>query len=424
MCEKSQDLVLTNHKYRLRLNFIFFLLIIISNSSLAYYKSENNRKIIDALIQNGYENVRIKSDSNKIIIAYENRVYRFEVFAIKKVIEIIVPLIDDGEDIILIPLNKKIPIVSIAAKIQDCRNYCSGKINGEEFSQRLNIQFNTDNVMREVENETEFNSSNFRFDLVVKPLIKFEFGPYSHPILSQINLAPEIKTSWWKGMNLDYELIFPIYNEFGEREDSVRTGNVTLNQVLRLPNSVFVSTSLGVFTQNRYGFDFEAKKYFLNGDISVGCNIGCTSFISFSGLKKMFYSDAFIWTGSASLDYRVEKYDLTLGMMVGKFLLGDESIRFDINREFGEIEIGFFVIRSKDGNSNGGINITVPLFTSKFWNPNVIRIRPAESYSFGYVVKSNTYDLIGLRYNTGNRLDHFTKKLNPSFIRNIFIKNY
>ena len=45
--------------------------------------------------------------------------------------------------------------------------------------------------------------------------------------------------------------------------------------------------------------------------------------------------------GSLSCEYRVTKYDLTLGLTAGKFLMGDESIRFDINREFGEIEIGF-----------------------------------------------------------------------------------
>ena len=104
--------------------------------------------------------------------------------------------------------------------------------------------------------------------------------------------------------------------------------------------------------------------------------------------------------------------------------MGDNSIRFDINREFGEVEIGFFAVRSKSGVSNGGINISIPIFPSKYWKPDFLRVRPAEYFTWSYLVRSNTPDLIGLRYNTGNRLNIFMKKLIPSFIKNSFRKGY
>lgn len=134
----------------------------------------------------------------------------------------------------------------------------------------------------------------------------------------------------------------------------------------------------------------------------------------------MLYSDQFLVTGSVGAEYRIEMYDLTIGISLGHYLQKDNSIRFDINREFGEIEIGFFAIRSLEGVTNGGFALTVPLFPSKYWNPSFLRLKIAENYSWSYVVKSNNNDLIGMRYNTGNRLNAFLEKLNPSFIKNRF----
>jgi len=140
------------------------------------------------------------------------------------------------------------------------------------------------------------------------------------------------------------KLYFQCTMSFGPRDDSVHTGSVVFNQTFRFPKNLFLSTSFGIFSSDRYGFDLEARKYFLDGDLSLGINYGLTSFISFSGFNRIYYFDKFTWTGNVGIDYRIQKYDLTLSAMVGKFLLGDTSFRFDINREFGEIEIGFLVL--------------------------------------------------------------------------------
>lgn len=404
--------------------FLFFILFLfISTIGYGFDNSGIKENLLRKLINHGFENIRVKVDEQKVIIAYENRVYRFDVAAIKEVLKIVVPELNDKQKIILIPENRKIPIVSVETLLDDCKNYIDSKITGKEFAEKLKIDFDIDKIYTELQEEEIDNSSSFRFDIAVKPQFNFEFGPYTKPVISQINIVPELKTSWWKGMNFNYELIVPLVNEFGTRGDSVRPGIVTLNQIFRFPNNYFVSTSVGFFTQSRYGFDFEMKKYSLNGDLNFGLNFGLTSFASFTGMTKLYYYDAFAWTGSLSCEYRIKKYDLTLSLTAGKFLMDDESIRFDINREFGEIEIGFFAIRSRDGISNGGINITIPLFPSHYWKPGFVRLRTNENFFLSYLVKSNADQLIGLRYNTGNRLGFFNKKLNPGLIINYFSKN-
>lgn len=381
-----------------------------------------NQNLATELVKNGFENIRIKTVEEKIIIAYENRVYRFDVNAVNEIIKIVIPKLTEQKKIILIPENRKIPLVVIEAAIADCKDYLSSNISGTEFADRLKIDFETDSEWQNLDSESELNSSNLRFDITLKPTVAAQFGVYTDPVMWQLNLVPGIKTSFWKGMQFNYELIVPIHNDLLPMEDSVRTGLAVINQTFRLTNSFFVSSSAGYFSNNRYGLDIEAKKYFSNGDINMGINLGYTSFAYFVG-KRFNYSDQFKWTGSVNFDLRIPKYNLTLGLTAGKFLMGDNSIRLDVNREFGEIEIGFFAIRSSGGISNGGINISIPIFPSKYWKPSFIRLRTEENFGWGYIVRSNTQDLIGLRYNTGSKINNFIKKLNPEFIKNNFRKN-
>jgi len=398
-------------------------LFVLSNNRIdANSNSDIREDVAKVLIKNGFENIRIKIDDKNFILVYENRVDRFEIEGIRDVLFAVIPLLNDYDNIVLVPLNRKIPLVYIEANINSCLAYKAKKITGSEFASGLIITQNTDEVYDELLNEREYNSSDFKFDIAVKPTVKFEFGPYSHPVIGQVNIVPEVISSWWKGMGINYELIVPAYSDpgFGPREDSVHSGVIALNQVFRLPNSLFLSGSAGFFTQNRYGIDLEMTKYWLNGDFDLSLNLGYTSFASFSGLQRLLYSNAFLMTGSLSALYRIEKYNLLVGVMIGKFLIGDESIRFDIYREFNEVDIGFFAIKSREGISNGGINVSIPIFPSRYCNPGIVRIKTAENFSFSYLVRTNSNDLIGLRYDTNNRLNAFDKKLNPSFIRNLF----
>jgi len=379
--------------------------------------------IVRVLTNNGFENLTVRIDTESAIVAYENRVYRFDVEALKAVLQLVIPLIIHQKEIVLVAENRQIPIVSVEALVSDCKDYFNSKISGSEFAGRLKIDSDVDEVWSKLSGDERGNSSLYRFDVTVKPQMYFEFGPYSKPVTSQINAVPEVQTSWFKGMRFNGEVIVPLVNEFGTRGDAVRPGVIALNQVYRFPGNYFISASAGIFTRDRYGLDLEGEKHSWNSSLCYGLNIGISSMLFFSGMKSIFYSDVFSLTGSVHCDYRIPEYDLTLGLMAGKFIRDDKSLRLDVKREFREIEIGFFAIHAFHGITNGGINITIPLFPSKYWKPGFVRVRPHEDFAMSYLAKTNPDQLIGLRYNTLNRLEYFDKKLNPDFIKNYFSKN-
>ncbi|MFA7288052.1 MAG: YjbH domain-containing protein [Melioribacteraceae bacterium] len=366
------------------------------------------KKIGDILSNHGFENIRIKAENSSLFISYENRLYRFEATALKNATKLIEEALQDYKEIYFIILNRNIPLSLFVYNVDERRF--------------VDYIFDVDEYWNKVKDIEPINSSNLKFDLVVKPDFKGEFGDYSNPVQAQLNLLPEINTNIFSGLSMSVETIVPLYNEFSVLEDSVRQGIISLSQFIRLPNSVFLLGSVGYFTNNRYGVDFEGKKYYNNGNFSLGLNFGYTGFAQLM-FGKVFYSEPYLVTGNINTEYRVPEYDLTLGITAGKFIYKDMSLRFDVNRQFGEIEIGFFAIYSEGGNYNGGFNFVIPLFPSKHLKPNIVRIKTSDNYRWEYRVRGLIPGQRGRSYKTGNSINSLLEKTNPSFIKNYFI-NY
>lgn len=400
----------------------YLLSLIILTTNVFAGLTEIKEKLTSSLSSEGFENIRVSFQNSDLFLTYENRLYRFEIDGLFKVFEIIDSSLTNEEidKIVVVIQNKQIPVVRVCVKNKILSSYMDKEISRKEFADNLETSFDVKKEWSKFENVEATNSSKLKFDLIFKPTYKFEFGLYSKPVRYQLNIAPSLEFSLWKGMSAQYEMTIPLHNDLLPREDTVRTSLAVFNQSFRFTNSFIVSASLGYFTQNRYGLDLDARNYFLNGDLSVALNIGYTGYASFSGLR-LYYSDLYLWTGSCGIEYRIQKYDLTLGITAGKFLLGDNTIRVDINRDFGEVQIGFFALRSDEGISNGGINLSIPFLPSKHLKPNFIRLKTNESLAYSYLLKTNTDDLIGLRYNTGYRTSDFIERLNPGFIKNYFL---
>lgn len=392
----------------------YFILIMIVVSS--HVLSQSDLQIAGNISGEGLENVSVRETESELFIEFENRVYRFEIDALVRVLKLISPEIGKYQKINLLIKNKNVPVTQISVSAKDLLSWNKGEISNTEFSELIQIDLDNhfDSWSKAAKSGYQ-NSSNLRFDIVLKPTYRFQFGVFSNPVLYQLNFAPHIEFGLWKGMTGLFEVTFPIHNDFTPSEDSIRASRIVLNQTARLGNSTFISGSIGYFTLNRYGFDLETRTFFLDGDLSLGLNLGYTGYAFFAG-KKLYYSDLYQWTGSLGIDYRIREYDLSLAVTAGKFLLFDNTIRFDIYRDFGEIQVGFFAMRSLEGISNGGFSLSIPLFPSKYWNPGFFRIRTTEYLDYSYRVK--IADQIGLKYDTGFSLSGFIEKLNPGFIKN------
>jgi hypothetical protein len=379
------------------------------------------------LVKNGFENVAVVVEDRLMIVTYENRIYRHEIRAAQEVMALLLPLVKEGMKITLIPQNRKIPLIAISLSPDDYPALTKGKASRQRYFSQAEVSLDVEPAWSKVRALPQANSSSWKFDLVVHPQFKAQFGKRTDPVESQINLAPELNVSFWKGLSISAQWIIPLQNELVEESgpaslqnrhrkegDFARPGLLTLNQTFRAPKNTMISATVGYFTRHRYGADAEIKKHFFNGRASLGANLGYTGYAAY--LKGVWsYSTIDLVTALVNAECRLSRFDLSLRATYGKFLERDKGWRIDIRRQFSETDIGFFVSNTEAG-TNGGFNFSLPIFPSKHLPPGPFRARTANYFPWEYRYWGGLES--AMRYNAGNPLETFMKRLNPDYIKN------
>jgi hypothetical protein len=65
------------------------------------------------LMEDGFENVSMVLEDGRLIVTYENRVYRYEMRALREVMAALLPLLKEGVSLTLIPQSRGVPLFAI-----------------------------------------------------------------------------------------------------------------------------------------------------------------------------------------------------------------------------------------------------------------------------------------------------------------------
>ena len=173
------------------------------------------------------------------------------------------------------------------------------------------------------------NSSLFKVDVVVYPDFSFQ-----NLIITQIyqvlfNISPAIEVSFWKGMKLTGQVIFPVYNEYGKRYSQIREGYITLSQTFRLPYNIFLKGIIGTFNNRRWGVDLSAKHYLLaDNRFSIEAETGYTGASRFENFA-WHVSPLKRWTWTLGGNFYWPKYNTSFSLKMEQYLLGEKGVRVD-----------------------------------------------------------------------------------------------
>ncbi len=367
------------------------------------------------IVSKGYENVRVIRENDTIFLGVENRVWRWEPRAAAELLKTIMPYADSGSVVSLTLLRSGIPATTLIVSRKQYDDLVAGRISADLFSNSMTALL-SDRIYRKSAGHVRPLKPSFnKFDIVVFPQLKVQFGNFVHPLEIQFNVAPAVNINFFKGLSLTAQVIFPVYsNLIGDPEAStIRPGLIVLSQTFRLPYQIFTTVSAGYFTRNRYGLNAEARKFLFNGRMSVGASLGYTGQMQL--LEGWFtYTPMNVITWFCDASWRFPGYDLTIRGGYGRFIGQDEGWRVDVSRRFGEVSVGFFAMNTS-GITNGGFNFIVPLPPRKFGTKNRIRIRPAPYIPWEYRAKG--LPSMGRTYVTGNGTEELMFNLNPDYIR-------
>lgn len=408
----------------LMLVLIFFFAANIS--LMAFNGNEIENELMLNMQKSGFENISIRATDEKLLLTYENRIFRNEIHGFGKVLNILYNVLQDERSeiiatIVIIPQNREIPLVSLTVGREELNSYFRHELSPELFVKNIIVSFDIDDVWVQLEGRVKENKSALKTDIVFTPKLAAELDEFGDPIKLQLGIAPSLNTSLGAGSKITAEYIIPLIHrnfDVGDPVDPFRPGLININQVIRFPGNIFCSTGLGIFSDNRYGIDFELRKYFFNGILTLGGNVGLTGSLRvFDKEWEMTRMKTLTWFIDSGL--RIPEYNLTVSVNYGQYLYEDKGLRCDISREFGEVEIGFFAQYTRSellGEfTSGGFNFSVPLFPDEYSEPGIIRIKPAENFEWEYNAKHFIY-FFQKRYSTGSSIESFIKKLQPDYV--------
>jgi hypothetical protein len=398
-----------------RLRHMLFLAVCWASSPVDAQSDARLTPLARAAESLNFENVAVSLAGERVVVSYENRVFRNPLEALGSVIRVTAPLLDSLTVLEVRPLSRGIPILAASAPAGDWLAFLRGGLTAREFESRLKINDGSGPPLTGVTETVSTGTAPWwKVDLALRPVTEIQLGIPDDPFEMAFWLAPEATFMPFRGGLVTLQGIVEIEDEFDPFSRKFRPGRSTISYGGWLPGSWLGTASIGYFPGNRYGVAFETGRFIHGGDFEVRLNGDYSGFLKFSRNNIVLYSGLEAWSGVVSVIHRLSGLDLVTTVSGGRFLYGDAGGSLDVARRFNETEFAFFAIKTDEG-SVAGLRFRVPLPLRRAPAPRRVRLTTVPDFPFEY---REDVDLVGIRVALYDDLSRLRHRLDPVFLRN------
>ena len=217
-----------------------------------------------------------------------------------------------------------------------------------------------------------------------------------------------------RGLVLNWGILFPIINKLDNQALNVRPAPTFVNQFVALDGRNFMGVSAGLFYNDQYGANVQYRHADVSKNWSFGVESSLTGFYYFPE-SGFYYESMNHFMALADVAYRFPRRDVTLKVSGGQYLYDDRGVRFDFIRQLGNVEVGLFAMKTKNGGT-GGFNFAIPLGPGRIAQSQRVRLRTTEEFRWEYAY-SRGYN-IGSRYRVGYQLDVLLRQYHGNYLQN------
>lgn len=393
------------------MKLIRFMLILMACHGISKHATAQRdlNRVLERLVGIGFENIRISSKTEKVMVAFENNVYRWDVQAIKTALDTITAYLAPEEELALYFLQHDIPDLLIEVKVADWLKYQNGEFLPENMDELLYVGNEINDDWQILKSSPAANPEFNKLDLVVYPQLRIQNRLLTQLYEVQFNIAPALEVVLWKGMLFTGQIIFPVRNdvEIADTKENVdykernflittdeghhiRPGFITLSQDFRLPKRWAGNITAGQFNTYKYGANLWTKHYFKGNRWSITGNAGLTGDSHFiDGLWTTSEPDNINWKITGGYFY--PDYNLNIELSYGSYLNNDKGFRADCTRHFGETVVSFYAMYTGNVRLNGGFKFTVPFPTKKRNRRHSVRVKTPNYFDSDYNARYAVY---------------------------------
>ena len=344
--------------------------------------------VISQLKEEGFENLIQIQKEGELQLHYENRRYRFEGLALKRVLEIIAKTPCLSNSITLIIYNKGIPVTEINTSKELIDQLITGKISAKTFNKGSHFDFTT----RRKPSEKLIQSSYLKSDAALGVRTDYLIGNFDNPIRWTPMLLPSFQSTIAKGTQVNATYSVVLYDDFYYWETS-RFRYAFASHNGRLPGGIFTRVSAGYFESTQYGIEGHATKFFLSDKIRLDLNLSLTEnrFLDAPPSRRAIDENHFSYGLKAT--YRYTPLTTDISIHYGRYIFDDTGYTFKLQRQFNEVFIGFYVREvdrqitgsfGRQYDRNYGFQFIAPIGTKKHLKPGYLRPKTEEQYLFRF----------------------------------------
>jgi len=387
--------------------FIFTLL-----TSFLVSGQENN--LINALHEDGFENLQSFTAAETLYLSYENNRYRFQGRGLAEVLKIASKEVSGlVKDLVVLIKYKDIPVTLVKTDLETLKKYVSGSISYEAWASQASFSLSTDKVHKKFEGQETVNSSFYKADIPVGVNLEYALGDFTDGVKIDLNLTPELRTVLGKGLTASFEYHTRVANDLTEYNYS-SPNILKASQDIRLSGNKFLSVNFGFFSNQRFGIHAKYLSYLLEERLAFHMTFGLNQFAFLNNELKLEYNNFDRYLYNAGLTYRINSLDTDISAEYGKYLGFDIGYKVSVQRQFNEVYIGFFFTKT-NGGENLGFNFQVPFFGNKYLKPNRVRVRPGDQFILDYNY-SGSND-VGTTYSIGENFQNNLKEFYPQVLK-------
>jgi hypothetical protein len=364
-------------------SYVLQLIIFITASLLAWYTcacaeipTTSVDEVAKAIASCGFENVRVQTSTNTIIIEYENRIYLRERDAIKVIVSKTTNVIPSIEKLVLIPKRDNVPLFQI---VLTNPKITEPIIDSNQIIMDPDIPHNMAGSESTVK---KYNSSAGKIDAIIHPGVAAVLGHFEDPLISQFSISPDFSIFWGKGIRSNVQLRFLLQDELENKGRRVELDKLCLSYTYRHSALTFTNVGVGLLESDRYGIASEAFLYKWKSGIGIG---GTAAWLGNAYFQdgKLYYTKLWKTIGLLNLRYKPPFWNLLLTARLGRFLYKDYGTSMEITRFFHNTSLSAFAAKTGHG-STVGFQLQLLTYPRRNLKPSWVRVKLPDVFNIEY----------------------------------------
>ena len=385
------------------------------------------------LVEHGFENVAVASDSSVTTVWFENRIYRYDMTGLGVAAMLSAAVLDTSAVLELVPENRGVALIAISAPVSAWRDFLDGRVDAATFRSTLQIDAHRRRSGAPLGSHGDrTNRSYGRTDVALRPLFGFQLGQGRDPFLYTLQIAPEATMSPFPGAIITLQAAIRLHDDLDPcgTEDPCRPGVIPGRNTISwggwLPAGVLSTISAGLFPGDRYGITTEVGRLVWKDQLEIWAGGDVSGKLQFLE-DSIEYSSMGRWAAFLSATHRFRGLDLETTLTAGRFEEEEFAIKLEVARRIHEFEIGFFVATNpnsdlqftpyedKEDRSAAGVNLRFALPVARYMRPRIVRPTTVPEFPFTY---KSTVDPVAVQVTPYDNLDRLRKRLYPTFVWN------